>query len=71
MQLLQLVKCMSRNEVTSSNEEVKPVALPIAELRLAVSPLVENSVKQGIHNNLLEGFRQKTFLGLAIPNQYC
>jgi len=42
---------MSRGEVTSSSEEIKPVALTIVELHLAegisllVSELVENSVK--------------------------
>ena len=53
---------MSRDDVTLSSEEIKPVALFIVELCLA-----EGIVNSKFHYKLLEGFKVnlKTFLGLA------
>ena len=69
---------MSQDEVASSSEGTKPVALSIIELCLAegINQLTQLSRKFSqikkikFHNNLLEGFRVnlKIFLGLAMPN---
>ena len=65
-----------------NSEEIKPVAIAIIELRLSES-IISQSISLSIsqqknvkflkfHNNLMQQFRVdlKTFLGLAMPNQY-
>jgi len=70
-------KGMYRDEVKSSSEEIKPVALSIVELHLVegISQLVSKSISRKLNwiGKFLEGFRVnlKTFLRLAIPNQCC
>ena len=68
----------TREEATSNSEEIKPVALTKVELRLAegISQSVSRKLNTkflNLHRSLLEEFRVclKTFLGLAMSNQYC
>ena len=74
---------MSRDEVTSNSDKIKPIVLAIIELRLPegirqagrqlVSRKFHGIIKKKIHNNLLEAFKiiLKALLALVIPNQYC
>ena len=53
------------------SEEIKPVALAV--LDLCFSEGISQSVKNSVNKNFLNfiKFDGKTFLGLAMPNQYC
>jgi len=56
--------------VKKSNPLLFPL-LSYVWLKASVSQLVENSVNRKFHNNLMFRVDLKTFLGLAMPNQYC
>ena len=68
-------KSASQNEATLNSEEIKPVTITIIELHLSEGIIGSQSVSQIFlkFHILVEGFvvDLKTFLGLAMPNQYC
>ena len=67
------------DEAKLLSEKIKPVAIAIIELRLSEgisqsdNQSEENKIFKKLHSNLVQRFRVdlNTFLGLAVPNQYC